>query len=123
MQLQRDRLTNLMDSILGKIKLSDKVKGEASGPQLVYVMGPDGPAGVDMGWQFTVWLEHNKLLGQDPVGVTVPVNILLPSEDIVRVVTTRLLDEARKMRHQATETVAAEGKASMAEAMRQVGRT
>lgn len=119
---QKDRLTNLMDSTLGQIKLKDKCKGEASGPQLVYVMGPSGPQGVDMGWQFSVWLEHNVLIGQDPVGVTVPVNILLPSAEIVQTVTTRLLEEARKLRHQATEQVAAEGKASMAEAMRQVGR-
>jgi hypothetical protein len=122
MQTQRDRFTNLMDSELGKLKLKDKCKGEASGPQLVYAQDPNGNVGMTVGWQLTVWLEHNVLLGQDPIGVTVPVGVLLPTADMVTQITARLLEEARKLRHQATEQISAESKQSMTEAMRQVGR-
>jgi hypothetical protein len=122
MQTQRDRFTNLMDGELGKIKLKDKCKGEASGPQLVYAQDPNGNVGMTVGWQLTVWLEHNVLLGQDPIGVTVPVGVLLPTADMVTDITARLLEEARKLRHQATEQISAESKQSMTEAMRQVGR-
>lgn len=102
-QTQKDRMTNIMDNVLGKIKLGDKVKGEASGPQLVASMDEQGNPGLQVGWQFTVWLDHNVLLGQDPVGVTVPVGALLPPVELVQQVTTRLLEEARRVRHEATQ--------------------
>ena len=103
MQTQRERFTNLMDSTLGKIKLGDKVKAEASGPQLVAAPDANGQPGLVVGWQLTVWLDHNVLLGQDPVGVTVPVGALLPAADFVVQITTRLLEEARRVRHEATQ--------------------
>lgn len=103
MQTQRERLTNLMDNALAKIKLSDKAKGEASGPQLVAAMDDNQNPGLVVGWQFTVWLEHNVLLGQDPLGVTVPVGTLLPASDFVVQITTRLLEEARRVRQEVTQ--------------------
>lgn len=108
MLTQRERLTNVMDGALGKIKLGDKVKGEASGPQLVISTDPQGNQGPAIGWQLTVWLQHNKLVGQDPVGVTVPIGILLPHAGLVEQVTSQLLEEARRIRQ---EVNVREGKA------------
>jgi hypothetical protein len=113
MQTQKERLTNLMDSALGKIKLNDRVKGEASGPQLVASVDPNGQQGLAVGWQLTVWLEHNVLLGQDPVGVTVPVGMMLPPADAVAQITSRLLEEARKIRHAASGPSSPNGLPSM----------
>lgn len=115
MQTQRDRLSNMMDGALGKIKLGDKCKGEASGPQLVAALDDNGQPGLQVGWQLTVWLEHNVLLGQDPVGVTVPVPVLLPSADMITAITARLLDGARDVRQQANAQASSSGLPSMDE--------
>jgi hypothetical protein len=106
MQRQADRLTNVMDGKLGKIKLSDKCKGEATGPQLVPAQDPNGAPTLTIGWQFTVWLEHDKLLGQDPVGASIPVPGLLPSAELVERVTAKLLDDARQIRFSANQEAA-----------------
>jgi hypothetical protein len=79
------------------------VKGEAAGPQLVASLDENGNQGLTVGWQLTVWLDHNVLLGQDPVGVTVPMGALLPPADVVQQVTARLLEEARRVRHEVTQ--------------------
>jgi hypothetical protein len=104
-QTQKERLTAIMDGALGSLKLADKCKGEASGPQLVNAIDPQGNPGLTIGWQFTVWLDHNKLIGQDPIGVTVPVGTLLPSRELVEMVTVKLLDAARELRQQANSPV------------------
>ena len=96
MQKQCDRLTNIMDGKLGQIKLGDKCKGEASGPQLVPAVDEEGRPGFTTGWQLTVWLEHDKLLGQDALGYSVPVPMLLPPAELVERITTQLLESARE---------------------------
>ena len=117
MQTQRERMTNLMDQTLGKIRLRDQVKGEASGPQLVATQDQQGQPGLAVGWQFTVWLNHNVLVGQDPIGVTVPVGALLPAAPLVEQITTRLLEEARRVRHEATQAASSPALPDMGQAM------
>lgn len=92
-----------MDNAIAKSKLTDKAKCEASGPQLVAAMDSNGQPGLQVGWQLTIWLDHNVLLGQDPIGVTVPVAALLPDSNLVVQIASRLLEEARKVRHEATQ--------------------
>ena len=121
MQKQCDRLTNLIDGELGRIKLNDKAKGEASGPHTVPVVNEAGQiVNWTNGWNFTVWLEHNVLLGQDPVGVTIPVATLLPTADMVRQITPVLLERARQLRHEQTEEAKRPQMPSM-DALRQIG--
>ena len=106
-QTQKERLTNIMDSAAGRIKLGDKIKCEASGPQLVMAPNQNGSLQLQLGWQFTLWLEHNKLIGQDPIGVTVPVGGLLPPAELVEQAVPYLLEEARKLRQQANSPATA----------------
>ena len=93
-----------MDSIAGKIKLGDKIKCQASGPQIVVAPGADGVSKLQMGWQFTLWLEHNRLLGQEPVGVSAPVGIealggdMVPPAAILEGAVKAMLDKAREIR-------------------------
>jgi hypothetical protein len=122
MQTQQERLTSIMDGVLGKIKLTDKCKGEASGPQLVMAVDPAGNQGLTVGWQLTVWIQHDKLIGQDPVGVSVPVGVLLPPQEVVEQITRQLLEEARKRRFEMSSKISQESIASMGEAMRQIGK-
>jgi hypothetical protein len=106
MQKQRDRLEAIMDGVLGTIKLRDKCTGEASGPQLVAAQDANGGQGITVGWQLTVWLQHDKLLGQDPIGVSVPVGMMLPPSELVDRITRQLLEEARNIRFRANQEAA-----------------
>lgn len=105
MQTQTERLTNIMNQEAGTLKMGDKIVCEAHGPQIVVAPDENGTPAMTMGWQLTLWLNHNKLIGQDPVGVTVPVGVMLPNELMVRQATRYLLEEARKVRDRANSPV------------------
>jgi len=105
MQRQRERLETAMNGKLGEIKLKDKTVCEVSGPQLVYAPDQTGQPSLQLGWQLTLWLEHDRLIGQDPIGVTVPLAGLLPPVEIVESAVPYLLEEARKIRHRANSPI------------------
>lgn len=115
---QRDFLEETMTGVLDGIKFTDLVTAEASGPQIVVVPTQQGGQDLQVGWQLTVWLAHNRLLGQAPVGVTVPVGGMSPPVEMVKLVTGKLLDEARKIRQKANEPPATPDAADMMEALR-----
>ena len=118
---QKDFLEEIMRAKLDTIKFTDLVTPEASGPQLVVIPTPQGQD-LQVGWQLTVWLAHNMLIGQGPVGVTVPVGGISPNVQMVEAITTRLLDEARKVRQKANEPPATPDAAEMMEAIRNQSR-
>lgn len=107
-----------MTGKLNMIKFTDLVTAEASGPQLVVVPAPQGGQDLQVGWQLTVWLAHNMLIGQGPVGVTVPLGGISPPVELVQMITERLLDEARKIRQKANEPPATPDAADMMDAIR-----
>lgn len=115
---QRDFLEKVMTDKLAQVKFTDQVTAEAAGPQMILMPIPTGGQEWQMGWLLTVWLAHNRLIGQGPVGVTVPVNGLSPNVQLVEVITERLLDEARKVRQKANEPPATPDAAEMMEAIR-----
>lgn len=115
---QKDFLEQAMTEKLNQIKFTDLVTAEASGPQLVVVPAQGGGQDLQVGWQLTVWLAHNMLIGQGPVGVTVPLGGISPPLEIVRVITEKLLDEARKVRQKANQPPATPDAAEMMEAIR-----
>jgi hypothetical protein len=90
-----------MNGVLGRIKLGDKAHAEVSGPQLIFVRAANGQKDLDIGYQAVVVLEHNRLLDQDPVAVTVGVRGLLPHTQSFEQATAPLLEECRKLRDQA----------------------
>ncbi|MGH9920224.1 MAG: hypothetical protein ACRD6W_15325 [Nitrososphaerales archaeon] len=95
----RDKLAQVCVSKLSQIKLTDKVLVDVSGPQLVVGPHPQTKRPHQtMGWQLTVWLEHNKLVGQDPIGVTVGLMSLLPPQAAFERATEMLLEECRRIR-------------------------
>ena len=114
---QREFLEEVMTGKLNTIRFTDLVTAEANGPSLVPVQTPAGQD-LQVGWYLTVWLAHNRLLGQGPVGVTVPVSGISPNMEMVKVITEKLLDEARKVRQKANEPPATPDAAEMMEAIR-----
>jgi hypothetical protein len=77
--------------------------------------------GLAVGWQLTVWLEHDKLLGQDPIGVSVPVPAMLPPAELVQRITHQLLENARKIRFGANQEAAGLQMPSM-DALKGIGK-
>ncbi len=110
MQTPEDRLTNLMDSIVGKLKMGDKIKCQASGPQVVIAPNPaNGQAEIQIGWQFSLWLEHDKLIGQDPVGVSGAMGgaPAQPPQPLLEGIVKNLLEQARDIRAKANNPMIA----------------
>lgn len=102
---QAKRIRELFKSELDKIKLSDTVGFAIEGPSYV-----PSQKGITMGWVAMVTLKHNILLGQDDIGVTVPIMGVLPPDDIFQKGAAYILDEARKLRHEmSTGNVSADG--------------
>jgi hypothetical protein len=54
-----------------------------------------------IGWQVTVYLKHNKLLGQPPVTSTMPLPGLIPVDLDFKRVVTHLLQKAMEGREEA----------------------
>lgn len=101
MQTLPERLTNLMDGYAGKIKLGDKIKCQASGPQVVVAPDPSQPnnqMALQVGYQFTLWLD-TKLIGQDPVQATGATGgEVAPPPPLIEQIVGRLLEQARQIR-------------------------
>lgn len=98
---QRERIHDLVDDHIQKLKFTDAVTTDVSGPQLIR-----GPRGVEEGWQILVTIKHNLLLGQPPIGVSIGVFGLLPPDSVFQQVGATLLEKAREERHR-QETVPA----------------
>jgi hypothetical protein len=105
MQVPQDRLTSLMDQIAQQQRLGDKIKCQITGPHLVLVPDGTGQPQIQMGWQFTLWLE-TKLIGQDPVGVSFAVGLamlggaMVPPQIVLERLVPQMLDKAREIRHE-----------------------
>jgi hypothetical protein len=99
LQKQRDRIEEIMNLKLIQIALGDNCIAEASGPQYVPVEGQ----GVQLGWQLTVFLGHNKLIGLPPVGQTLPVGGVHLTDDFLEIAAVRLLEGARQVRQEMTQ--------------------
>lgn len=115
---QKDFLEEIMTAKLDRIKFTDLVTAEASGPQLVVVPLPQGGQDLQTGWMLTVWLTHNRLIGQGPVGVSVPIGGISPPVEHVNAITERLLDKAREIRQKANEPPATPDANEMLDAIR-----
>jgi hypothetical protein len=86
-----------MNGKLREIRLGDRTVAEVSGPQLVPIgEGPNQQFRI--GWFLITWLEHDKLLGQPPIGVGIPVAELWPQEALVEMITAKMLEQARDLR-------------------------
>jgi len=104
MSNQRDRLNVLVANKLKKIRLGDQVTGETSGPQLVMVPDEKGQSALQYGWVIFVTLKHNKLIGQEPIGVMVPLAGVLPPDRLVEQAVEWLLEQCREARQQMNTT-------------------
>lgn len=98
---QRDRIEEIMGDRLSAIKLGDSCTIEVCGPVHVPALDNQGRQAMALGWNITLWLGHNKLIGQDPIYVSVPLGAVMIDEATLITVTDKLLDEARKIRAKA----------------------
>jgi hypothetical protein len=111
-----------MTQRLKETRLGDRVICEVSGPQIVQVQDETGAMKMTIGWQLLVWLEHERLLGQPPIGVGVPIGGLLPEEHFVETVTTKMLEQARDYRMQAESQLEGPPNAEQVMAMIRAGQ-
>jgi hypothetical protein len=115
-QKQADRFTAAMNGVLGRIKLGDKAHAEAIGPQATMFRDPQGRVSFDMGYLAMVVLDHNRLLGQDPVAVSIGIRGLLPPQAAFEQAVNPLLEECRRLRDQANNPQPSEAESAAAEA-------
>src|ERR1039457_7206642 len=92
------RIREVFKGELNKIKLGDTVGFAVDGPAYV-----PSQQGITVGWLIMVTLKHNVLLGQPDLGVSVPVMGVLPPDEVFRQGAAYILEEARKLRHQASQ--------------------
>ena len=94
---QRDRIEEVMTDRLNKIKLGDTATIEVSGPHYVPpFMTPQGQP--VLGWTFTLYLAHNKLIGQEPIFVSGPIGAVMLSDAALQGLTDQMLEKARQTR-------------------------
>ena len=94
---QRDRIEEVMTDRLNQIKLGDTATIEVSGPHYVPpFMTPQGQP--VLGWTLTLYLAHNKLIGQPPVFVSGPIGALMLDDVALHSLTDQMLEKARQAR-------------------------
>lgn len=87
------RLIEVFATELNRVKLGDTVSFALNGPGVV--IGPQGPA---IGWTALVTLKHNKLVGQDDIGLSMPIFGVLPPDDVFRQAANFLVEKLREER-------------------------
>jgi len=71
------------------------------GPTLVLAPDAQGNPAAQIGWQVTVWLAHDMLLGQPPVGASMPLPAVMPSDSDWKRCVTHLFEQCLSARAQA----------------------
>lgn len=93
-----DKYREVFAAELDEIRLGDTITGYSiDGPAYV-----PSPQGITVGWMLMITLKHNVLLGQEDVAVTVPLLGILPNDSIIRQGAKYVLEEARRIRHEAS---------------------
>jgi hypothetical protein len=95
---QTQRIREIFTEELEKHKITDTIGAGVTGPTLV----PNDQGDPVIGWIVMVTLKHNILLGQPDIGAAVPIAGVLPPDDVFRHVARRLLEETRRLRHEAS---------------------
>lgn len=115
-QTQRARYSNAMNGKLRPLLMGDRGGAEVVGPQSVMFKTPQGQVQFDMGYLAMIVLQHNKLLGQDPVAVSIGIRGLIPPEDAFRGAVEPLLEECRRIRDKHNNPPLDDGAAAAVEA-------
>jgi hypothetical protein len=101
-QMAAAKYTAAMNQVLTPLKMGDKTHAEVVGPQLCLfrdnATGQPVPA---VGYLAMVVLEHNRLLGQDPLGISIGIKGLLPPQKAFEDIAATLLERCREMRDEA----------------------
>jgi hypothetical protein len=95
---QAQRVRDIFSTELDKLKLADTVGYGITGPAIV----PNQQGEPVIGWVFMVTIKHNVLIGQPDIGVSAPVAGVLPPDDVFAQVAKVLIEEARRLRHEAS---------------------
>lgn len=95
---QAQRVRDVFSTELDTLKLTDTVGYSVTGPAIV----PNQDGSPVIGWVFMITLKHNVLIGQPDLGVSAPVTGVLPPDDVFRQVAKVLIEEARRLRHEAS---------------------
>lgn len=114
-QTQAQRFTTAMGGALGSLKMGDKVRAEANGPMLIQVR-EGNQIGFDMGYLAMVVLDHNRLLNQPPIAVSVGIRGLMPPAKAFEAAVEPLLEECRRLRDNANNPQPSESEQAAAEA-------
>jgi hypothetical protein len=96
---QHERISKLCAEHLEKSALTDTIRLDLIGPALTLVESDNGPQPA-IGWQVTITVKHNKLLGLADVGVSAGIPRVLPDDLTFTRVCDQLLDQARALREQ-----------------------
>lgn len=115
-QTQAQRFTTAMAGPLGSRKMGDKVRCEVAGPQLIHVKDGRGQIGFDVGYLAMVVLDHNRLLNQPPIAVSVGIRGLMPPAKAFEAAVEPLLEECRRLRDNANNPQPSESEQAAAEA-------
>lgn len=97
------RIYEMCNHKFQELRLTDKGGVDVTGPG--YVVAPDdnGNPSLQVGWTVTVWLKHNKLIGEPDLGVMVPLRGVLPPDLAFNQVVGMLLENARDLRAKMSE--------------------
>lgn len=117
-QTQAQRFTTAMGGALGSLKMGDKVRAEANGPMLIQVR-EGNQIGFDMGYLAMVVLDHNRLLNQPPIAVSVGIRGLMPPQNAFESAVPVLLEECRRLRDKANNPEPSVDEVKAAEAVAQ----
>lgn len=96
-------LRNAVGTYLEKQQFNDKITVDVTGPQLVNGPDPGNPQQMVLqnGWIVMITLEHNMLVGQDPVGASLPIAGVMPPLMAFQRAAEMCLERCRQVRDEA----------------------